>query len=44
MAQGCKKIFTRPTPIIHILRYQDLSEGFQEGETVLQQGTYMVVM
>ena len=33
---------TRPTPIIYILRYQDESEGFQEGETVLKQDTVLL--
>ena len=34
--------FTIPTPIIYILRYQDLSEGFKEGETVVKQDTLLL--
>ena len=30
------------TPIIYMLRYQDWSEGFQEGETVLQLDTLLL--
>ena len=42
MSQVCEN-FTRPTPIIYILKYQDYSEDFQEGETCPQVG-YIVVI
>ena len=41
MSQGCKDL-TRPIPIRYILIYQDESEGFQEGETVLKQDTLLL--
>ena len=41
MSQGRKDI-TRPTPIIYILRQQDQSESFQEGETCPQAGYIML--
>ena len=42
MSQGCKGL-TRPTPIIYILRLQNLSKGSQEGEICPQAG-YIVVL
>ena len=42
MSHGCKDL-TRPTPIIYILRYHDLSEASQEGETCPQAGYTAVI-